>query len=131
MNYSKAFLGGRLTRDPELRHSQGGMAIASLSVAVNEKRADKETVSFIDCTAFAKTAENVHRFFKKGDPIFVEGRLKQDSWEAQDGSRRSKLVVYVDRFEFLGGKGEKQAEPAAQAKGEQPRMYDDPDEVPW
>ena len=63
----------------------------------------EEEVCFVDCQMFGKRAEVINKYFKKGDPIFVEGRLKFDSWQAQDGSKRSRLRVFVENFEFVGG----------------------------
>lgn len=114
---------GNLTRDPELKHTNANNAIANFSVAVNEKWTDKsgekkERVAFIDCEAWGKTAENVARFFTKGKPIIVEGRLKQDSWDDKEtGKKRTKLLVTVDTFHFCGGdKGGGSASAPAQAR---------------
>lgn len=103
---------GNLTRDPELKHTGSNQAVANFSVAVNEKWTDKsgekkERVAFIDCEAWGKTAENIAKFFQKGKPIIVEGRLKQETWDDKaTGAKRSKLVVTVDTFHFVGsGKG--------------------------
>lgn len=110
---NKVFLMGNLTRDPELKHTNANMAIANFSVAVNEKWTDKsgakqERVAFVDCEAWGKTAETVAKFFTKGKPIVVEGRLKQDSWEDKEtGKKRSKLLVTVDTFHFCGDKNDK------------------------
>jgi single-strand DNA-binding protein len=120
---NKVFLMGNLTRDPELKSTSSNQSIANFSVAVNEKWTDKsgekkERVAFIDCEAWGKTAENVARFFTKGKPIIVEGRLKQDSWEDKaTGAKRSKLLVTVDTFHFCGGdKGGGSASAPAQAR---------------
>lgn len=110
MNYNKTLLAGNLTKDPELKFTAKGSAIANFTIAHNRKwrtdaGEDKEEVSFIDCVAFGKTAENIAKFFKKGSAIFVEGRLKQESWDDKaTGQKRSKLVVTVESFQFVGGK---------------------------
>ena len=110
MNYNKTLLAGNLTRDPEIKFTAKGSAIANFTIAHNRKwrteaGEDKEEVSFIDCVVFGKTAENVAKFFKKGSAIFVEGRLKQESWDDKaTGQKRSKLVVIVESFQFVGGK---------------------------
>ena len=92
-----------LTRDPEIRQTQSGMAIFSFSVAVNDRYKEQDHVSYIDCTSFGKTAETINQHFGKGDPILVEGKLKMDSWQdKQTGANRSKLGVTVDRFTFVG-----------------------------
>ncbi|MCK5173219.1 MAG: single-stranded DNA-binding protein, partial [Planctomycetes bacterium] len=64
-----------------------------------------------DCQMFGKRAEVINKYFHKGDPILVEGRLKFDSWQAQDGSKRSKLRVFIENFEFVGGSGQRGAGP--------------------
>ena len=111
-NYNKVLLMGNITRDIELRHlPTSNTAVAKIGIAVNRKWRDaagelKEEVTFVDCEAFGKTAENISKFFSKGKPIFLEGRLKLDTWKDKtDGSNRSKLKVVVDTFEFVESKG--------------------------
>lgn len=110
MNFNRVLLGGNLTRDVEVKATQGGTSIASFGMAINRRwkdasGADKEEVTFVDCTAWSKTGEAIARFFGKGRPIFVEGRLKLDQWEdKKDGSKRSKLSVVVEGFEFCDSK---------------------------
>jgi single-strand DNA-binding protein len=109
-NLNKVMLIGNLTRDPELRHTPSGMAIAEFGLAVNRQRkgADGnriEEVTFVDVTAFGKTAEVIHQYTRKGRPLFVEGHLKYDQWTSQDGQKRSKLSVVADAFQFLDSKG--------------------------
>ncbi len=102
---------GRLTRDPEVRYTNSGMAVSEMSLAVNRYRRNQEgqqqeEVSFIEVTAFGKQAETMGQYLKKGKPIFVEGHLKQDSWEDKEtGKKRSKLGVILDRFEFIDSAG--------------------------
>ena len=111
-NYNKVLLMGNLTRDVQLRFLPSQMQVAEFGLAINRRfktanGEDREEVCFVDCTAWGKTAENINRFFQKGKPIFVEGRLKYDTWEdKQGGGKRSKLGVVVDRFEFIGAKGD-------------------------
>jgi single-strand DNA-binding protein len=111
MGFSKVILIGNLTRDPEIRSTPSGTQIAQFAIAVNRKWKDvgtgqtKEEVSFIDVEAWSKTAEAIAKFFHKGDPIFIEGRLKQDSWEDKtSGQKRSKLKVVAEGFQFQGVK---------------------------
>lgn len=111
-SYNKVILMGNITRDIELRNLPSGMAVATIGIAVNRKWRDQNTnelreeVTFVDCEAFGKTAENIAKFFSKGKPIFLEGRLKLDTWKDKtDGSNRSKLKVMVDSFEFIESKG--------------------------
>ncbi|MCF7955067.1 MAG: single-stranded DNA-binding protein [Phycisphaerae bacterium] len=107
-NFNKVILLGRLTRDPQLSYLPSNTAVVEFSVATSRtfKKQDGsqgEEVCFTDCNMFGKRAEVVNKYLHKGDPIFVEGRLKLDQWQAQDGSKRSKLRVFVENFEFVGG----------------------------
>jgi single-strand DNA-binding protein len=115
--YSKVIMMGNLTRDPELKYLDNGTALAKFTVAVNrtwksKQGEKKEEVSFIDCTAWAKTAEVIVEHFTKGDPIMVEGHLKQENWESVDGQKRSKVCVTVEGFQFVGGKRDREESPA-------------------
>jgi single-strand DNA-binding protein len=109
-NVNKVLLIGNLTRDPELRFLPNQTAVAEFGLAVNRRwktqaGEDREEVAFIDCSAFAKQAEVIAQWCKKGKPLFVEGRLKFDQWEdRQTQAKRSKLTVVVENFQFLGGK---------------------------
>ena len=112
-SYNKVLLMGNLTRDVEVRYTPNtNTAIANIGLAVNRRWRDqsgemKEEVTFVDCEAWGKTAENISKFFSKGKPIFIEGRLRLDSWQDKtDGSKRSKLKVVVDTFEFVESRGE-------------------------
>ena len=105
-NYNKVMLMGHLVRDPELKYIPSGAAVCEFSVAVNNKFKSgdewKDKTAFLDVIAWSKTAENIVKFFFKGSPIFIEGRLEQDRWEA-DGKKRSKIKVVLEKFEFVGG----------------------------
>lgn len=88
---------GNVTRDPELRFTQGGMAVASFGLAWNRRRQDQEDeVSFFDITCFRQMAENVAESITKGARVIVYGTLQQRSWETQDGERRSKVEILAD-----------------------------------
>ena len=112
MNFNKCFIGGNLTRDVELRYTPKGTAVASVSLAVNRKWKSetgeaKEEVTFVECTAFGRTAETMGQYLKKGRPVFVEGRLKLDVWDdKQTGAKRQKLHVVVETFQFVGSKAD-------------------------
>lgn len=101
-------IGGNITRDPESRYTPKGIALCEFGVAVNRKwksetGEEKEEVSFINCTAWGKTAETIAQYFRKGSPILVMGRLKMESWEDRDtGKPRQKHIVIVERFNFIG-----------------------------
>jgi single-strand DNA-binding protein len=107
-SFNKVLLLGNLTRDPQLSYTPSQTAVVDFGVATNRRwtgqdGSQREETCFVDCRAFARTAENINKFFKKGKPIFLEGRLTFDSWTAQDGSRKSKLRVTVENFQFLPG----------------------------
>jgi single-strand DNA-binding protein len=88
---------GNVTRDPELRFTQGGMAVASFGVAWNRRKQDgEEEVSFFDVTCFRQLAENVAESITKGTRVVVTGTLNQSNWETQDGDRRSKVEILAD-----------------------------------
>jgi single-strand DNA-binding protein len=107
--YNKVILIGNLTRDPELRYTPQGVAIAKIGLAVNrtwknEAGETKEEVTFVDVDAFRRQAETLAQYLKKGSPLMVEGRLKLDQWDdKQTGQKRSRLGVVLEGFQFLGG----------------------------
>ena len=109
-NLNKVLLMGNLTRDPQLKYLPSQMAIAEFAIATNRKfrtasGEDREEVTFVDITAFGKQAEVINQYMTKGKPIFIEGRLKFDSWEDKNGGgKRSKLTVVVDNFQFIGSR---------------------------
>jgi len=114
-NLNKVFLMGRLTRDPEQRFISSGQSVVNIGVAINrqfttngEKR---EESTFVDVEAWGPRGEVIQKYLTKGNPIFIEGRLKFDTWE-KDGEKRSKLKVVLDNFQFIGG-------PAAQRESGQ------------
>jgi single-strand DNA-binding protein len=118
-SFNRVILAGNLTRDPELRYTPKGTAVARLGIACNRKWKSetgemKEEVTFVDVDAFGKTAETIGQYLKKGRPILIEGRLRYDSWEdKQSGQKKSKLGVVLENFQFLdsgGGRGEGAAE---------------------
>lgn len=109
-NLNKVLLMGNLTRDPELRYLPSNMAVVALGLAVNRRWKNQageqgEEVTFIDCECFGKTAEVINQYFRKGKPIFIEGRLKLDQWQDKEGHNRSKLKVVVENFQFIESKG--------------------------
>ena len=110
-SFNKVILVGNLTRDPELRYTPKGMAIAKIGLAVNrnwtsESGEKKEEVTFVDVDIFGRTAENVAQYMKKGRPILIEGRLRLDQWDdKQTGQKRSRLGVVAETVQFLGSGG--------------------------
>lgn len=106
-NFNKVILAGNLTRDPELRYTPKGTAIARIGLAINrswtsETGEKKEEVTFVDVDAFGKTAEIIGQYFKKGRPILMEGRLRYETWDdKQTNQKRSKLGVVMESFQFM------------------------------
>jgi single-strand DNA-binding protein len=114
-SFNKVILVGNLTRDPELRYTPKGTAVAKIGLAVNrvwtnDAGEKKEEVTFVDVEVWGRTAENVGQYMRKGRPILIEGRLKLDQWDdKQTGQKKSKLSVVADTVQFLsspnGGTG--------------------------
>lgn len=109
-SFNKIILVGNLTRDPELSYTPANTAICKFGLATNHKWRDKEgntreDVCFVECTLFAKSAEVFNEHMAKGRSVLVEGRLRLEQWTSQDGQKRSRHSVAVDRFTFLGDKG--------------------------
>lgn len=111
-SYNKVVLVGNLTRDPEIRYTPKGTAVATLGLAVNRKwrtesGEEREEVLFVDVDAFGRTAENIGEYMRKGSPLLIEGRLKLDQWDdKQTGQKRSKVKVVCETCQFLNdGKG--------------------------
>ncbi len=117
VNFNRVVLGGNLTRDPELRFTNDGIPVCSFGLAVNRVRSRNEEVDFFDISAWRELGQTIANYKKKGDPILVEGRLQYRTWEAQDGSKRSKVDVVADNVQFLGRPGDPQ-EASAPAGGE-------------
>jgi single-strand DNA-binding protein len=105
-NYNKVILMGNLTRDPELRYTPNGTAVANMSLAVNRRykvnEEWKEETDFFDIVVFGKQAENCSEYLKKGRPVLVDGRLQQRRWETDEGQKRSKVEVVASIIQFLG-----------------------------
>lgn len=128
-SFNKVILAGNLTRDPQMKYLPSNAAVTDFGLAVNRRYKsadgkDREDVAFVDCTAFGKTAEVINKFFIKGKPILIEGRLKYETWEdRQHGGKRSRLSVVVENFQFLGdGGGGKDRSPGG--KSDRPRSAD-------
>lgn len=109
-NLNKVMLIGNLTRDPEVKYTPKGTAIAAMGLAVNrvwtnEAGEKQEEVTFIDVEMYGRKAEVAGEYLKKGRPVFIEGRLKLDTWDdKQTGQKRSKLKVVGENLEFLGSR---------------------------
>jgi len=110
-NFNKVIIAGNLTRDPELRYTPKGTAVARITLAVNrtwksESGENKEEVSFVDVDVWGRQAEVIGQYLKKGRPLLVEGRLKQDTWEDKNTKQKqSKLKVVLESFSFIDSRG--------------------------
>jgi single-strand DNA-binding protein len=149
-SFNKVILAGNLTRDPELRYTPKGTAVAKIGLAVNrtwtgEDGQKKEEVNFIDVEAWGRQGEVIAQYMKKGRPLLIEGRLKLDSWEDKNTKQKvSKLKVVLESFSFIdsnrgdaGGSApapSRPAAPAAAAPAAEPVEGDGPpesDDVPF
>lgn len=146
-SFNKVILLGNLTRDPEVRYTPKGSAVADLGIAVNrqytlENGEKREEVTFVDVTFWGRTAEVAGEYLKKGRPVFIEGRLQLDTWDdKQSGQKRSRLKVIGENMQMLGsravGGGSDESDtsrptsrPAAPPKATSPAEPDD-DEIPF
>jgi single-strand DNA-binding protein len=150
-NFNKVILAGNLTRDPELRYTPNGKAIAKFGLAINrnwttDTGEKKEEVTFVDIDSFGRQAEVISQYLKKGRPVLVEGRLKLDQWDdKQSGQKRSRLGVVLESFSFLdsgrggdggGGEAPRPRPASAPAAAAAPASADEPpvpseDDVPF
>lgn len=122
-HYNRVILIGNLTRDPELRYTPSNTAVTDFGLAVNRNYQDgdgewKEETTYVDITVWGRQAENASQYLEKGNRVFLEGRLRLDQWETDDGENRSKHGVTAERISFLDNDG--------QSDGESP---DDPDDI--
>lgn len=146
-SFNRVLLVGNLTRDPELRYTPKGTAVARLGLAVNRQWKNdageaREEVTFVDIDAFGRQAEVIGQYLKKGRPILIEGRLKYETWDdKQTNQKRSKLLVVLESFQFLdSGRSEGAAgapaarKPASASEAPPPAEPDGPpvdDDVPF
>ncbi len=135
MNLNKAQLIGRVTKDPELKATPSGMKIATFGVATNYtyKNKDgekKETVSFHNLTAFGKVAETIAQWVKKGQEIYVEGRIEYQEWEKKDGGKAYRTNILVENFQF-GAKAKGTEEKKKEDVIEYPEEEINPEDIPF
>jgi single-strand DNA-binding protein len=126
-NFNKVMLMGNLTRDPELRYTPNGQAVADIGIAINRRRKSqdgerRDETTFVTVTAWGRQAEVINEYFSKGRPIFIEGRLQLDEWTTQEGQRRSKLKVILENFEFLTSRGDNSGDSGGQRARQQSRQ---------
>lgn len=142
-NLNKVMLIGTLTRDPEIKHTPKGMAVAALGIAINrsyktDSGEKREEVVFVDVELWGKTAELAGEYLKKGRPVYIEGRLKLETWDDKTtGAKRSKMKVVGEQMQFLGSKpdgqapAQKQAPAARQPAAPDPDLDPESEEVPF
>ncbi len=112
MNFDRYMIGGRLTRDPDLRFTANQTPVCNFGIARNRKYRtqageDREEKLFIDVVAWGKTGEVINQYFQKGDPIFAEGTLKMEEWEDKNGGgKRTKIVMNLEQFQFVKQKSD-------------------------
>ena len=106
---NKIFLMGRLTRDPEMRHTQNGTAVASFSIAVDrdfkDKQSGEKVTDFVDIVAWRQQADFVCRYFQKGSLVAINGRLQTNNYQDKNGNNRTSVAVVADNINFAGSKG--------------------------
>lgn len=141
-SFNKVILVGNLTRDPQLKYLPSGMAVCEIGLAVNNRWKDKdgnqrEEVCFVDAACFGKSGEVINQYMAKGRSLLIEGRLKYDTWNAQDGTKRSKHSIVIENFTFLGNRdgggqgggyeagGAPATRPASQVRPQPQNQYSD------
>lgn len=133
---NKCVLIGHLTRDPVSKQVSSGTMVCEFGLAMNRKfkvgEEEREEVCFLDCAAFGRQGEVIQKYCTKGKALYVEGRLKWDSWDDKNGGgKRSKVSVVVENFQFLGGReSDGGGEPAEPAQDERPKRDRDDRGVP-
>jgi len=121
MNLNKSMIAGNLTRDPELKTTPSGAEVANFTLAVNrvwkDKNGDKqEDTTFVDVTAWGQQAAQICQYLEKGSNLFVEGRITTESWTNDKGEPRSKQIITLENFKFIGGKNSESSSKGKKAK---------------
>ena len=134
-SFNKVILMGNLTKDPELRYTSSGLAVATFSLAINRKTAregeKKEEVDFFDIEAWDKQAELCSEYLSKGRSVLIEGRLKQDRWEDETGGKRSRVKIVATTIQFLPKRTEEDAEGGARGDFPDGSIADGKDIAPF
>ena len=102
-NFNQSVLMGHMVADAELHYTDGGTAIANFTIAVNSKYGEREETLFMPCVAFGKITDIIVKYTNKGKNVMVTGRLVEERWETEEGNKRSRMKLYVDRLQLLGG----------------------------
>ena len=126
---NKVILMGRLTRDPEMRHTNSGTPVTTFSIAIDNGYGENQRTDFVNCLAWNKTAEFVTKYFAKGKMIILIGRISTRSWETQDGKRAYATEVTAQEVNFGETKSSQQAD-THQTAAQQPMQDDDDDFTP-
>lgn len=126
VSLNKVLIAGNLTRKPEVRPIGNDKSVTSFGIAINERYTakdgeKKENVTFIDCEAWNRTGELCAQYLDKGSPVFIEGKLKLDSWEDKDGGKRTKLKVVAENVQFLSSGKREEGTPADDAPAPSPK----------
>ena len=128
---NKVILMGRLTKDPELRHTNSGTPVCSFSIAVNNGYGENQTTDFINCAAWNKQAEFVERNFSKGKMIIVVGRIHTRTWEGSDGKKNYATEVIANEVSFGESKREAESSDTAECLPEGFMNVSEPDDLPF
>ena len=148
LNINRAQILGNLTKDPEMRYTPNGQAVTSFSIATNRRwkgqngTPDGEATEYHEVVVWGKQAENITPMLKKGEPVYLEGRLQTRSWEGQDGAKRYKTEIVAETVIVLGGKGgnsntsyspapASDSKPAAKAKAKVEEEEIDIEDIPF
>ena len=129
-SFNRVILVGNLTRDVELRHTSGGTAVADIGLAVNDRRKQGnewiDETTCVDVALWGRTAEVAGEYLSKGSPILIEGRLKLDTWQANDGQKRSKLKVIGERMQMVGSRNGGSGADNRQSRSQHQDDYSEP-----
>jgi len=128
-DFNRVILMGRLTRDIEVKYTQSGLAVTEVGLAINDRRKNQagewvEETVFVDVTLWGRNAEVASEYLSKGSPLFIEGRLKLDTWET-DGQKKSKLRVVCERMQMIGSREQGAAGPSNSGKDREPARPDE------
>lgn len=124
-NFNKVILGGRLTRDPELKTTSNGVNVAQFNIAVNRRSGSEQVTDFFNVTAWRGTAEFITKFFRKGSSICIVGSIQTRSWTDNEGNKRNVTEIVADEAMFVDGKNDNVAAPEVK-QSYMPDAYSDP-----